>query len=129
MSGRPYDLRVVECWPEGLAAWLRRSAAERPLAPPHFAGCLRRVATGGTPEILSPNARETYVLMDGPLATQRIPLKSAGAPPRLYWFVDGAHVAESAPFETVFWPARKGRHRIACADDHGRTASVTIEVR
>jgi penicillin-binding protein 1C len=40
----------------------------------------------------------------------------------VFWFVDDAYIGESAPGETMFWPAGSpGAHRVRAVDDQGRS--------
>ncbi len=130
-AGRACGRRVVERWPADVAAWLRLHQPGRPLVPGHLPGCARAAAAEPPPTILAPAAGQAYVLeaaADGG-APGRLMLKAAARGERVYWFVDGAFVAEADPLEPVFWPLRRGAHTIVCAGASGRSRSVVISVR
>ncbi len=128
--GRESELRLVECWPQELAAWLRQHGRGDRLAPPHWHGCRRSATDGVPPSILSPADGQTYVLLEAAHAPdERLMLKAASASRSLYWFVDGALVATGAPLVPTFWPLRRGSHTIVCADGAGRSSRLTINVR
>ena len=128
--GRESHEMTMEVWPVELADWFRTNQRGRTIAPPHFAGCPRLIASGQSPKILSPPPGQTYLFRprEGD-RTQRVLLQAASSGGRLFWFVDGGLHAACASSEPTFWPLAKGRHTIICADHAGRSASVDIEVR
>jgi len=126
-AGRSHDVRVVECWPSGVAAWLRQRDPARPLMPPHLPGCPAARIAGGGPRILSPPPARTYVATG--LSCDRLLLKAAGGGQALYWFVDGRLHATGAPLEGRFWPMERGTHTVLCTDEAGRSDSVCVVVR
>ncbi len=128
VAGRECEVRVVESWPPELAAWLRQHGRGGNLVPPHNPDCAAVSPADVPPRILSPAAGQTYVLLPG-AANQRLPLKAASHSATLYWFVDGALFATSGPLETTFWPLSLGPHTIACCDEGGKGASLSIAVK
>jgi penicillin-binding protein 1C len=47
----------------------------------------------------------------------------------IYWFVDDAFAARSAPGAEIPWiPKRAGRYRVRAVDDHGRATLRDVEV-
>ena len=130
LSGRGHTTETLECWPENLAAWLRRHQPHRRLAPPHLATCPRAADDGARPQILSPTDGQAYVVAgDEPSSGQKLLLKATSVADVLYWFVDGALVAAVGPSEPTFWPLARGQHTIVCSDDAGRSSAVTISVQ
>ncbi|MBS3762465.1 MAG: penicillin-binding protein 1C [Planctomycetes bacterium] len=120
--------RIVEAWPPGLAAWFRRNEPDRPLV---GAGGLRGAAGRKRPRIILPASGESYVKLSESSVSgdQRLALLADAAVDRVFWFVDDRFVVSGPPLEKVFWEMEFGRHRIACSDEKGRTACVTITVR
>jgi penicillin-binding protein 1C len=128
-TGRDYAVRVMQSWPPELAAWLRQHGQGADLVPPHFPGCPRGAEDDAPPQILSPAASQSYVLVgDGP-DREKLLLKATSRMDKLYWFIDGSLHGTTAPLEPSFWPLQRGPHTIVCSDPAGRSASVAIEVR
>ena len=89
----------------------------------------RRASPGvSPPHILSPAPDAIYRIASGiPLAQQAIPLSARFSEP-LHWFVDGVHLREAPPQQSVHWPLRPGRHTITCSTSRGQSATVRIQV-
>ncbi|QJT08126.1 penicillin-binding protein 1C [Oceanidesulfovibrio marinus] len=122
--------RVVRTPPEELIAWELSRGIPVQTAPPLSPECSAVPATGG-PAIVSPSATTPYVLRsDAPDEFQRIPLvaRTDGGDSNLYWFQDGALVAQGGVAENLFLAARKGEHRIVVQDSQGRSDSLTFTV-
>ena len=101
--------QVVTLWPHELAP-----PGERPLKEALF-------------RIASPLEGATYLLPpwgDPP----RVPLTCEGARGRVGWFVDGLHLGEARPGQTLFWTLSAGRHRVGAVDEAGRFHRVHVEV-
>jgi penicillin-binding protein 1C len=66
-----------------------------------------------------------------PEVEQKIVLTANGADDAddLYWFVDDKFYNKSYIGEKLFWDMAEGKHTITCADNYGRSSSVTIMVR
>jgi len=47
----------------------------------------------------------------------------------LFWFIDDKFYKKSGIGRKLFWDMEKGKHTITCADNYGRSSSVTIVVR
>ncbi|HUT34061.1 MAG TPA: penicillin-binding protein 1C [Planctomycetota bacterium] len=128
VAGREYVVRVVESWPAELAAWLRRHGRHDALPPPHNPLCATADAADAPPRILSPASGQSYILLPD-AAHQRLSLQATSRAGVLYWFVNGTLLTTSAPLEPAFWALEPGTHTVLCADEAGRSASVTICVR
>ena len=83
------------------------------------------------PRIVSPSHGCEYFTFRGDKARQEILLaaRSSISADKLYWFINGEFYDKCGPHDKVFWPMKKGRYKITCADKHGRSSSVTIRVR
>jgi penicillin-binding protein 1C len=110
---------IVEAWPVELAAWFRSHGQDREARAAGNPRC--------PPKIVSPASRQTYVLADA--SAQRVLLKAASGDDRVYWFIDDTLYRACSPSEQTFWPLRPGTHKIVCADEGGRAASVVIDVQ
>ena len=125
------DTGAIERWypvyPPELALWFdhRNIGIRRP--PPHNPACTARRAGEG-PRILSPSWDYTYYLERG--AGQEILLQAApgAGVKKLYWYVDGDLLRESAVGEKVFFMPTARTHTIQCMDDAGRTSNVRVEI-
>ena len=123
---------VYEFWPSDLEAVFRRAgiAIRKPPAWSPECGLGVTANSGRAPRIESPQPTLTY---HAPAATEedgRIPffaVTDADAR-RLFWFVDGALVAEVGRSERYFWKPRSGRFSVRAVDDLGRAAAVSIHV-
>ena len=62
---------------------------------------------------------------------QRIPCTAnfSNSSADLHWFVNDNYIGASKSGGTIFWPLRKGRHRIVCADTNGKSRAVVISVK
>lgn len=128
-DGRAFDVRSVESWPAPLAAWFRQYDGSRVLSPRHFPGCAGGSPVAAPPRILSPADGESYVFLSEIGGNQKLLLQARSDSDRLYWFVDGDLFTSSDVADRTFWALQRGRHTIVCADDVGRSSSVTIDVR
>ena len=61
---------------------------------------------------------------------QEIKLSAQGgaASGTIYWFVDSELLGAVGPGRPIYWPLRRGRHAIACADAEGQYDRVDIAV-
>ena len=62
---------------------------------------------------------------------QRIPLTASfsDSSAALHWFVNDAYLGASTSGGAIFWPLSKGRHRIVCSAENGKSCAVVISVR
>lgn len=77
--------------------------------------------------ITSPLEGATYMLPpwgDVP----KVALSAEGARGRLWWYVDGVFLGDSAPSDPLFWRISSGKHRIGVLDDSGRSHWVNVIV-
>ncbi|MEO6602922.1 MAG: penicillin-binding protein 1C [Polyangiaceae bacterium] len=123
--------QVFERYPREYENFARH--AGRPLAPREFSarcpGTLR-AASGGTPELVFPDAHATFVIDPGLRADQEIVLEARGPSERLSFFVDERKVATlRAPFR-VPWRLSLGEHRVrVVAPDGAESEPVAFNVR
>lgn len=118
-------------WPSELVAFRRAQGAHLPGLPAVDPGCADVPEESG-PVITSPSPSTAYLIRpDAPQKFQRLALSAAGAADASahYWYVDGRHVARTAPEAPCFIPLEEGEHVAMVTDDHGRSASVTFTVR
>ena len=83
------------------------------------------------PMIVSPSHKCEYFITGMPRDEQKLVLTANGAndTDNLYWFVDDKFYNKSYIGEKLFWDMAQGKHIITCADNYGRSSSVTIVVR
>ena len=83
------------------------------------------------PMIVSPSHKCEYFLTNMPGDEQKLVLTANGADGAddLYWFVDNKFYNKGYIGEKLFWDMVEGKHIITCADNYGRSSSVTIMVR
>ena len=83
------------------------------------------------PMIVSPSHRCEYFITGMPINDQKLVLTANGSPgvDNLYWFIDDKFYNRSYMGEKLFWDMAQGKHTITCADNYGRSSSVTIVVR
>ena len=77
--------------------------------------------------ITSPLKGATYIVPPWG-EVPRIPLTVEGARDRVWWYVGGNFIGESAPSKPLFWTLSPGKHRIGALDNSARSHWVEIEV-
>ena len=126
-------LEVHEFWPSELQAIFQRAGLGRPLPPRYGEQCDldQQAVQGMPPQIRSPQAGLIYTLRSDRLAEERIPLTASSDADvaRLYWFANQRLIGQSGAGQTLFWQPEIGDWRLSVIDDHGRAASVPIQVR
>ena len=123
---------VYEFWPSDLEAVFRRAGVAIRKPPPWSPECGLNVtaSSGQAPRIQSPQPTLTYHApatpdKDGSILFDAITDADAQ---RLFWFVNGALVADVRRHERYFWTPRSGRFSVRAVDDLGRAAAVSIRV-
>ena len=129
---------VYEFWPSDLEAVFRRAGVAIRKPPPWSPECGLDVtaSSGQAPRIQSPQPTLIYHApatldkdhkdgKDGSILFDAITDADAQ---RLFWFVNGALVADVKRHERYFWTPRSGRFSIRAVDDLGRGAEVAIRV-
>ena len=119
-SPRPCEVHRTDgrtAWPAEVEDFLARQRGDPAPA-----------AAAADPVILSPAPGSTYRLLDGWAdAAQAVALQAA-APEPVYWFVNEQCLGRTAPGESLTWPLVRGRHRVVCSADSGRSAVAEIRV-
>lgn len=117
-SPRPCEVHRADGrtgWPAEVEDFLARQRGEPPAA-----------AVAGDPVILSPAPGSCYRLLDGWASdAQAVALKAAALEP-VYWFVNNQCLGRTGPGESLSWPLVRGRHRVVCSADSGRSAVSDI---
>ena len=138
---------VYEFWPSDLEAVFRRAGVAIRKPPPWSPECGLDVtaSSGQAPRIQSPQPTLIYHApatldeydeydeydkddkdsKDGSILFDAITDADAQ---RLFWFVNGALVADVKRHERYFWTPRSGRFSVRAVDDLGRGAEVSIRV-
>jgi penicillin-binding protein 1C len=83
------------------------------------------------PEIVSPAGGAEYFISGVQGSNHEINLqaKTASEAQRLYWFVNGLLFKTALPDEKIFMPMSPGMYQITCADNFGRSSTVSFIVR
>jgi penicillin-binding protein 1C len=127
--GRTYERRAFTVLPSAVSAWLEARHRAVPEPPVFAAGCAPETLTA-PPTLLTPAEGQVITLIPGMSAEQqRVPLTASARTARVAWFVDGEHLGTAAAGERLHWTPTPGRHQIVVADDAGRRARRTVEVR
>ena len=123
---------VYEFWPSDLDAVFRRAGVAIRKPPPWAPECGldATAASGHPPRIVSPQPTLTYHAPATPdeQGTVLFAATTDADAERLFWFVNGALVAEVGRHERYFWRPRSGRFSVRAVDDLGRAAAVSIRV-
>jgi membrane carboxypeptidase/penicillin-binding protein PbpC len=115
--------------PSAVTAWLVERERSVPETPTFAADCPGD-PTGAPPSMVTPADGQIVTLIPGmPTKKQAIPLSASTRAATVSWFVDGALVATAPATERVFWTPIAGKHEIVVADEAGRVARRTLEVR
>ena len=117
-------------WPPRVASWLQQNGA--PMSYPERSPQIAAPVNSDRPVITSPENRAVYVMIDDiPADYQRILLEASVAPgcDRLHWFIDNTLYASGSPCDRLFLTPTRGRHEVMCVDNHGRSQSITVEIR
>lgn len=118
-------------WPSELVAFRRAQGANLQGLPATDPGCADVPEESG-PVITSPSPSTPYLIRpDAPPSFQRLALSAAAATGASahYWYVNGRHVARTAPETPCFIPLEEGEHVVMVTDDQGRSASSSFSVR
>lgn len=130
LKNRPAKSVVVTEYPPELSGWLESMGSGENQMPPLSPEC-KAVPSGPGPKIVSPCARTPYRIRKGvPDEFQRIALKahSAQGGGNLFWYQDGALVANGPVGEQLFLKPEPGRHRLVVVDELGRMDVVSFVV-
>jgi len=127
--GGDYIRKSFVMLPSAIVAWLTGRNREVPEAPQFADGCAPEIAVAA-PVINTPGEGQTITLIPGmPAKVQAVPLAASSRGAQLNWFVDGALVATAPASERVYWTPSPGKHELVVADDAGRKARRTLDVR
>jgi penicillin-binding protein 1C len=119
-SPRPCEVHRAEGrtqWPAEVEEFLARQRGDQPPA-----------VAAADPVILSPAPGSSYRLLDGWAGESQAVALQAAAPESVYWFVNNQCLGRTGPGESLAWPLVRGRHRVVCSADSGRSAVSEIRV-
>lgn len=77
--------------------------------------------------IVSPLPGRRYFLLPQ-YSSLRLPLKAEGGKDKVFWFLNGEYVGESAPEAPLFVSVPPGPHTVLACDASGRSDTVTLTV-
>jgi penicillin-binding protein 1C len=125
---RDYDRKSFVMLPSAVTAWLVAHERAVPDAPVFADGCAPD--SDAPPVMLTPGEGEVVTLLPGMAAErQSVQLTASAHTPHVAWFVDGELIGTTDASERVFWTPTPGKHEIVVADDSGRKARRTLEVK
>jgi penicillin-binding protein 1C len=123
-----YERKSFVVLPSAVAAWLTAHERAVPEAPSFGDGCAPD--SDAPPVMLTPGEGQIVTLVPGlPPERQSVQLTASAHTPNLAWFVDGELIGTAAASARVFWTPSPGTHEIVVADDSGRKARRTLEVK
>jgi penicillin-binding protein 1C len=110
--------------PSAVTAWLTERNRAVPEPPPCNA------AAAEAPRILTPTEGQVLVLLPGvPAKNQAILLTASTRAATVTWFVDGALIGTAPAAQKLYWTPSPGKHDVVVADEVGRKAHRTLEVK
>ena len=123
---------VHEFWPSDLEAVFRRAGVAIRKPPPWAPECGldATAASGQPPRIVSPQPTLIYHAPPTPDEDGSVLFAATtdADAQHLFWFVNGALVAEVDRHERYFWTPRSGCFSVRAVDNLGRAAAVSIRV-
>ncbi len=113
--------------PSSVKAWLTERHRAIPDAPAFADGC---AAEAGAPIMITPSEGQIVMLIPGvPATKQPIPLAVSTRSATVSWFIAGELVGTAPATERIYWIPRPGLHDVVVADEAGRKARRTLDVR
>ncbi len=127
---------VYEFWPSDLMSLFEKAGLPRRCPPPFIpdtTGGMEMIARHGkAPQILSPQANQTYAVRAAASGNTEsaIPLRAQAESDvaRLYWFADRAFLGTTSAREALSWRPAPGLYRVVALDDHGRSSVCVARV-
>jgi penicillin-binding protein 1C len=114
--------------PSSVNAWLASHDRAIPEAPVFADGCAPD--SEAPPVLLTPGEGEVVTLVPGlPAERQFVQLTTSAHTSHVAWFIDGALIGTATASDRVFWTPTPGKHEIVVADDSGRKARRTVQVK
>jgi len=128
--GSKTEAVVYENWPPKMSTWLLKTGMNISRIPEHNPDCAG-ASYGDSPIIISPMEDITYIFRDHiPAEQQGILLDAsvASGTDKVYWFFNGKLYGKVSPGGKMFLTPRRGKHRLTCSDDRGRSTTINIEI-
>ncbi|TAL69943.1 MAG: penicillin-binding protein 1C [Bacteroidetes bacterium] len=96
--------------------------------PPHNPNCQQKLSSEG-PKIISPSDNFEYYIENN--SEQQILLQAASGEgvQVLYWYINDKFFIKSKPDVKQFFKPEKGRIKITCLDDKGRSSTVLVNIK
>lgn len=124
--------RVFIVWPPNAKRYLSTERRTLPEPPPWAEGCEPTGSGVAAPQITSPPARHTVMLIPGvPADRQEVPLEADSRTPgdELSWFVDGRFIGTVRAGKRVWWTPKVGLHHVVVTDSRGQSSRRELRVR
>lgn len=127
LPARGYKTKLYPNYPPELIGYYQEMQIPFSEIPDHNPQCSALIDEPG-PHVTSLTDGAEYLVFEG--RKQKLMLKSncENGVNTVFWYIDKKYLGKCSPNETLYLPAEKGKHTITCADDKGRTSSITITV-
>ncbi|MBQ4133835.1 MAG: penicillin-binding protein 1C [Desulfovibrionaceae bacterium] len=130
-AGRTEEV-VWEFWPSDMAAMFERAGNPKAPPPPFEAGCASgEPVPGKAPVIRQPKEGLTYhaSLSRGGVSPLPLLAHADADAGRLRWFVNGRHVGDSRPGETLIYQSGPGSLHVLVVDQVQRASVRTVNIK
>ncbi len=111
----------------GLKLWYDQNNIAYLKIPPHNPACQKRF-TGKGLKIISPSEDYEYYVEEKSGEEILLQAVSETGSSKQFWYINDRYFITSKPGENIFYKPGKGRIKISCIDDKGRSSDVTITV-
>ena len=121
--------QIWEFWPSELASMFERAGRPKP-APPKFEEQCKESNYGLSPRIQQPHNNLSYhaSLSAGGKANLAFMAYADADAGMLHWYVNGNHIGDVKPGESIIWQTSPGVLNIVVTDDINRSSRRTIVV-
>lgn len=96
--------------------------------PSHNPNC-ERVFAEGAPKIISPVNRLEYLVDRSDSLQIMLRCQAANDVDRVFWYINDRFHESAAANESIYFTPDEGEIKISCADDKGRHADISIDVK
>ena len=121
---------VYEFWPSDLLALFERAGVPRKLPPPFLPTSESELlARGGHPPKIRLPATEMAISQTSSNGTIPLRAETETGVRKLYWFADKTFLGECDAKDVLAWKPAPGVYQLTALDDHGRSASRSVNLR
>ncbi|MFH1196794.1 MAG: penicillin-binding protein 1C [bacterium] len=123
-----YKKEAYPVYPPEITLWFTSQNIIVKKPPPHNPLCQAKFSTKG-PAIISPSRDFEYLIEEGKKQEILLQAASDATVKKQYWYVNDMYFKECTPGEKIFFAPQKGKIKITCMDDKGRSETVNITVK